>query len=100
MSRKLLREIKFNNPGIYHIKVLGIIRHELLEHFSGEIGHNEENLNGRKITSLKIHVLDQAELSGLINMLYDWRLVLLSVNMEGLLEDTVPGQNQIVKEDK
>lgn len=83
-------EIKFNNPGIYYIKVLGNIQSELLGHFEGEIVQVKEGENGQLISSLKINVRDQAELSGLINMLYDWRLVLLSVEMDGLVEDTLP----------
>jgi len=90
MSHALLRQIKFNNPGNYHIKVLGIIRHELLEHFDGEIVQVKEDESGHLISSLKINVRDQAELSGFINTLYDWRLVLLSVEMDGLVEDTLP----------
>ena len=83
-------EIKFSNPGNYLIKVLGNVRSELLEHFEGEIVQVSEDENGKLISSLKINVRDQAELSGLINMLYEWRLVLLFVEMEGLVEDTFP----------
>lgn len=82
MTNNSLNEISFSNPGIYRIDVLGNILLNLFNHFDGEIGQVIEDENGMIITSLKVRVRDQAELSGLINMLYNLRLVLLSVNVE------------------
>jgi len=87
MKNNSFNGISFSNPGIYHIDVLGNVLLNLFDHFDGEIGQVIEDEDGKKMTSLKVQVRDQAELSGLINMLYDLHLVLLSVNMETLNED-------------
>ena len=90
MSHTLHPEIKFSNPGIYHIQVLGNIRQELWDYFEGEIELVSGEKNEQVTTSFKIHVRDQAELTGLLNMLYEWRYVLLAVKIEGHIEDTAP----------
>ena len=88
MPHKLHPELKFYNPGIYHIQVLGNVRQELLDYFEGEIEPVSGEKNEKVTTSFKIHVRDQAELTGLLNMLYEWRYVLLAVKIEGHIEDT------------
>ena len=83
MANTLDKEIKFSQPGIYHIQVLGIVPKEFWDYFEGETYQVSADINGKVMTSLKIPVRDQTELSGLINMLYDWRLILLSIKMDG-----------------
>ena len=90
MSQTLNPEIKFSNPGIYHIQVLGNVREELWDYFEAEIDLVSGEKNEQVSTSFKIHVRDQAELTGLLNMLYEWRYVLLAVKIEGHIEDTGP----------
>jgi len=87
MTKKILDKIKFSNPGIYHIQVLGNVSDEIWDNFEGETEQVKEDDKGQVTTLLKIYVRDQAELSGLIHMLYDWQLVLLSVKMEGHIEN-------------
>lgn len=87
MSDTQHKQINFSDPGIYHIRVQGNVRQELWDYFEGETGQIKKDESGQVITTLKIQVHDQAELSGLINLLYDWRLVLLSVKMDGLLDE-------------
>ena len=82
MAHTLDKEIKFSEPGNYHIQVLGSVPAELWDYFEGETDQVSEDQNGKVTTTLKMHVRDQAELTGLINMLYNWRLVLLSVKMD------------------
>ena len=84
MADNIIDEITFSNPGIYRIRVLGKVCHEIWEYFEGETELVTVDKKGQIITSLKIHVRDQAELSGLINTLYNWQLVLLSVKMDGI----------------
>lgn len=88
MAHTIYSEIKFSNPGIYHIQVQGHIRQELWDFFDGEVDQIIKDDNRQDTTTLKVQVRDQAELTGIINMLYDWRLVLLSIKMDGLPEDT------------
>lgn len=82
MARALNKELEFSQPGIYHIQVIGNVPSELWDYFEGETDQVSSDVNGRVTTTLKMHVRDQAELTGLINMLYDWRLVLVSVTMD------------------
>ena len=88
MAHTLDNDIKFSQPGIYQIQVLGNVPPGLWDFFDGETDCISIDKNGKVTTTLKMHVRDQAELSGLINMLYDWRLVLLYVKMEGLINNT------------
>ncbi len=81
MSDNSPGEIRFSGSGIYHIKVLGEVSREIWDYFNGEIDQIKKK-NGQVITSLKIHVHDQAELAGIIKMLYDWQRVLLLVKRE------------------
>ena len=81
MKDKSLSDIKFSGPGTYHIRVMGEVDHEIWDYFSGEMEQKKDQ-KGQLTTSLKIHVQDQAELSGLIKLLYEWQLVLLLVKRE------------------
>lgn len=87
MTDKILHDIAFSNPGVYHIQVLGKVNHEIWEYFEGETEQVIADNKGQVITSLKIHVRDQAELSGIINTLYNWQLVLISVKIDGISEE-------------
>lgn len=86
MKDKSPGEIKFSGPGTYHIQVMGKVSNEIWNNFNGEAELIKET-NGQVITSLKIHVRDQAELAGLIKMLYDWQHVLLMIKIEGRDEE-------------
>ena len=86
MAQTLNKEIKFSHPGNYQIQVLGSVPPKLWDFFNGETDQVSEDGDGKVTTSLKIYVRDQAELTGLINMLYEWRLVLLSVRMDGFID--------------
>ena len=73
--------IQFSNPVDYQIQVLGKVHQDIWDYFEGETDHIEEDEYGRVTTYLKVHVRDQTELSGLINLLYDRRHVLLLVQI-------------------
>ena len=76
-------EAKFTYPGVYHIRVSGKVRIDLMDYFRGlEKREVKEQKSGQHETSLIIQVRDQAELIGLINMLYNWQHVILSVSLE------------------
>ena len=77
-------DLKFSNPGIYHIQVIGNFPKNLLENYDVEIENLEEK-SGKTTTSMRIEVRDQAELTGIINAIYDSRLVLISVNYENFI---------------
>ncbi|MEZ5199673.1 MAG: hypothetical protein R2764_25815 [Bacteroidales bacterium] len=87
MTDTIINEIKFSNSGVYQIRVLGKVCPEIWDYFQGEIVRISECKSGQIYTLLKVYVRDQAELSGLINILYNWHLVLLSVKIEGMAEE-------------
>ena len=93
MSGKPQIGIQFSNPVIYQIQVLGKVHQGIWDYFEGKIDHIEEDENGQVTTSLSVHVRDQTELSGLINLLYDRRHVLLLVKMSRLHHKETPSEN-------
>ena len=87
MHTTVNQDIEFSEPGFYHIKVLGSVRSELWDYFEGETEAVITAETGKVTTSLSLHVRDQAELTGLLTMLYNWGLVLLSVTIEVFPEE-------------
>ncbi len=83
MNDKMMNEINISSPGIYQIQVLGEVCREIWEHFEGETEQIKKDKNGQLISFIKVHVHDQAELSGIIKLLYDWNHVLIKVRREG-----------------
>ena len=81
-------DLSFSNPGDYRIQVLGKVDEGIWECFEGETEEIGEDTGGRVTTTLSVHVRDQAELSGLINTLNDWRLVLLSIKVNDMTDHT------------
>ena len=77
---------QFSKPAIYKIMVKG----ELNEDFSMRLGGmqiSSEQRHGRYPVSVLIGKLsDQAELSGILNALYEMHLMVLSVQVLGALE--------------
>ena len=82
MSYKPREEIRDLQRNRYRIEVLGKVRPEVLDHFDCEIDRITEDKTGAIVTSLLVHVRDQAELTGVINLLNNWRLLIVSVNRE------------------
>ncbi|WP_252740486.1 hypothetical protein [Robiginitalea marina] len=82
MSYPYTDNIQFSGPGTYRITVLGNIGEDILERFEGVVERVEDKGEGRVSTSIIVNVLDQAQLCGIINILYDHRLVLISLIRE------------------
>jgi hypothetical protein len=82
MSYKLREKIRDLQRNHYRIEVLGKVRPEVLDHFDCAIDRITEDKTGEIVTSLLVHVRDQAELTGVINLLNNWRLFIVSVNRE------------------
>lgn len=78
--------LKFVNPncsGIYFILVSGNVSNELTEYFDGIAINKLANAEKGVVESeLILEAHDQAELIGLINMLYNWRHVLLNIRLD------------------
>jgi hypothetical protein len=57
----------------------------MLDYFKGVVDNVEDIGEGKVSTSIIVNVQDQAQLCGIINILYDHRLVLISVIWDHLL---------------
>ena len=81
MATKIESEFSFQKPAIYKIKVEGVLKENWIENFQGQKISTERLLSGKSISVLIGKINDQSALSGLLNMLYDYNMTILSVNM-------------------
>ena len=74
-------ELSFSKPAVYKI----VVQAELDESWSERLGGLEikiERLKGKKpVTILVGQIKDQSALSGVMNMLYEFHVPIISVNM-------------------
>ena len=74
-------EFSFSKPAVYKI----VVQAELDESWSERLGGLEikiERLNGKKTVSVLVgQINDQSALSGVMNMLYEFHIPIISVNM-------------------
>ncbi len=78
------KSFPFNRPGNYRIRVLGLLDESWSERLGGLRITTSSLKDQGPVTALVGQIRDQAELSGLLNTLYELHLTLLSVEM---LED-------------
>lgn len=69
----------FEKPGIYHIRVIGSMGENLSKRLGGMSITTDDDHDFEKVTSLVGKMRDQAELSGVLNMLYEQHYTLLYV---------------------
>lgn len=70
--------VKFDAPAHYHIAVLGKLDKDFLD-LAVTSGPKEETHQERIITTIRVCVRDQAQLSGILNILYDSHHTILRV---------------------
>lgn len=75
-----LLKTKFDQPALYEISIKGFVESGLME-IINPIECLEDFCLGGPISSLKVLVKDQAQLSGILNALYDSRLTILKVEL-------------------
>jgi len=74
----------FDQPGNYRIRVLGLLEESWSERLGGmRISQCEPKNQEQPVTELIGEMQDQAELSGLLNTLYELHLTLRSVKYLG-----------------
>jgi hypothetical protein len=78
------KNFPFNRPGNYRIRVLGFFDESWSERLGGLRITTSSLKDQEPVTALVGPMRDQAELSGVLNTLYESHLTLLSVEM---LED-------------
>lgn len=77
---KLGKEYSFDEPGNYRVRVQGIIDNSWSERLAGlDISTGGFKNQEKPVTELVGQVRDQAELSGVLNALYELHMTLLSV---------------------
>ena len=81
MAIKIESEFSFQKPSIYKIKVEGEIQENWSEKFQGLKISVKRSLRGKPVSVLTGKINDQSALSGLLNMLYDYNMTILSVKM-------------------
>lgn len=70
--------VKFDSAAHYHITVQGKLDTDLLDLVRAE-EHQQEIHTDKMITTIKVYVKDQAQLSGILNILYDRHHTILIV---------------------
>ena len=80
-KEKSKKSFPFNRPGNYRIRVLGSLDESWSERLGGLRITTSSLKDQGPVTELVGQIRDQAELSGLLNTLYELHLTLLSVEM-------------------
>jgi len=80
-------EYNFTRPAIYKIVVQGKIANELSDSMVGLQINVEKGVGKKYFSTLIGEINDQAALSGLLNMLYDMHITVISVNMLSEIKD-------------
>lgn len=76
-------QIKFNEPAHYKITVQGKLTDDIINILGNMRLVSERESDKITITVLEGKIKDQAELSGIIDTLYDWRYPILLVECKG-----------------
>ena len=74
-------QVKFDSPVYYHITLKGKLYTDLFELINAE-EYQQIYDPEKRITSLKVYVKDQAQLSGILNAIYNMHCSLLSVECD------------------
>ena len=73
--------IKFQNSGIYRIVIQGGISQRWVNQFAEYIITQEQIGKDDFKTILKMKIMDQSHLSGVLNSLYDMHLTIIEIKM-------------------
>jgi len=74
-------EVKFEGPATYRIVVRGGLEANLSDRLAGMRITSESREGQKPLTSLVGRLLDQAQLSGVLNALYEMHLPIVSVEV-------------------
>ena len=69
----------FHRPGIYCIRVQGVVSDNWRDYLQGMAIEIDRRGDSQAVTILTGELMDQAALLGVLNVLYNWRLPVLSV---------------------
>jgi len=80
-TKNAIQDFSFQKPAVYKILVKGKIDRAWSERFLGLQVNVEDQQDGNIVTSLVGQINDQSALSGILNMLFDMHMTVLSVNI-------------------
>ena len=80
------REINFKDPAIYRIVIQGSIDPQWSDPHWGLQVNISKSKDGKSITSMVGRINDQSALAGILSMLYDMQMTVISVNMLSEIE--------------
>lgn len=69
----------FDAPAVYQIRIEGFLEAAWSDRVEGMVIYVEQAEDGRPITTLRGELADQAALSGILVMLYDMQMTVMSV---------------------
>lgn len=78
-SQEKEKKFSFEGPARYDITVQGAIDPKWSDRLAGMHITTKDGKDGAPLTTLTGHLLDQAELSGVLNSLYELHLPIVSV---------------------
>ena len=78
-----VNEIKFSGPAEYIISIQGNLPESLASNLGGLTSISVNEADKYITTSIRVKIKDQAELSAVMNTLYEWRYTILLVKCEG-----------------
>lgn len=78
-----VNEIKFSGPAEYIISIQGNLSESLASNIGGLRNISVDETDKNITTSIRVKIKDQAELSAVMNTLYEWRYTILLVKCEG-----------------
>lgn len=78
MPEEIVRQYLFDRPGLYQIRVVGMLEARWSEHLEGLEISNQTG-NRYTVTEIKGWVADQTALGGLLDLLNDLGMVILTV---------------------
>jgi len=81
ITLKHLADLKFTSPAAYRIYVKGFLDESWSDRFSGLQIENQTSSTGSPTTILQGTLLDQAQLLGVLNNLYEMHMSLISVEL-------------------
>ena len=89
MSKSIAPDrVKFEGPATYRIVVLGFLRESRSDILAGMRITSESRGDQKPVSTLIGRLVDQAELSGVLNTLYEMHLAILSVEVVEEEEET------------
>jgi hypothetical protein len=95
-DEQLKKDLNFEKPATYRIRVIGHINDSLSDQLGGMIITRAFTADSRPLTILVGYMRDQAALSGVLNELYELHLPLLTVeSLPNSMEQTIADEISI-----